>query len=233
MALAMNLIQASAAPAATLRSAGVAYAGEIAAAARRHGLSPTLLAAVAAQETGGPGRNAGRNVVGDGGHGRGVFQIDDRWHAFARSPAAMEPSKNADYAAGMLSGLLARFGGNVREALSAYNAGDPHATGTRTTWADGSTLSYADSVLRHEAALRGGGPQGSGARELPGPSVPPGPLEQAVAERPAAVASIGTLSNFALNAPPAIPEPRRSQTQPSESYAALVDPDTDGGAPSL
>ena len=89
-----------------LATQGVAFAPEIAAAARRHELDPELLAAVAAQETGGPGSNSGRNVVGDGGHGHGIFQIDDRWHAFARTPEAMDPDRNADYAAGMLSSLL-------------------------------------------------------------------------------------------------------------------------------
>ena len=66
-----------------------------------------MLAAVAAQETGGPGADSGRNVVGDGGHGRGLFQIDDRWHAFARDPAAMDPGRNADYAAALLQRNLA------------------------------------------------------------------------------------------------------------------------------
>ncbi len=141
--------------AASLAAHGVAFAPQIARAAERHGLSPTLLAAVAAQETGGPGSNAGHNVVGDGGHGHGLFQIDDRWHAFARSPAAMDPAKNADYAAGMLSGLLKRYGGNLHAALSAYNAGSPNATGTTTTWRNGQTLGYADSVLQHASALGG------------------------------------------------------------------------------
>ncbi|MBV9971757.1 MAG: hypothetical protein JO135_00315, partial [Candidatus Eremiobacteraeota bacterium] len=70
---------------------GVAYSGEIAAAAARHGVDAKLLAAVAAQETGGPGANAGHNIVGDGGHGHGLFQIDDRFHDFARTAAAMDP----------------------------------------------------------------------------------------------------------------------------------------------
>ncbi|MDE2483106.1 MAG: transglycosylase SLT domain-containing protein [bacterium] len=151
--------------AARLAQHGVEYAPAIAAAARRHGLDPTLLAAVAAQETGGPGANAGRNVVGDGGHGHGLFQIDDRWHAFASSPAAMDPAKNADYAAGMLAGLLRRYGGDAHAALSAYNAGDPRAVGTKTTWADGARLGYADSVLRHERALEGGEPLESARAE--------------------------------------------------------------------
>ena len=133
----------------------VAYGREITAAATRHHLEPRLLAAVAAQETGGPGADSGRNIIGDGGHGHGVFQIDDRWHAFARSPAAMDPAQNADYAAGMLAGNLERYGGNVRAALSAYNAGSPTATGTRTDWGDG-PIGYADSVLRHYTRLGGG-----------------------------------------------------------------------------
>lgn len=134
---------------------GVAFAPEIAAAARRSGLDPLLLAAVAAQETGGPGANSGRNIVGDGGHGHGIFQIDDRWHAFARSSAALDPQSNADYAATMISGLLQRYGGDAHKALSAYNAGSPNATGTVTQWQDGSRLGYADSVLRHYAQLSG------------------------------------------------------------------------------
>jgi hypothetical protein len=132
----------------------VAFAPQIAAAAQRFQLDPTLLAAVAAQETGGPGSNSGANVVGDGGHGHGVFQIDDRYHAFAATPAAMDPGQNADYAAGMLSGLLQKYGGDVHAALSAYNAGSPAATGTTTNWG-GVTLGYADSVMEHYAQLGG------------------------------------------------------------------------------
>ena len=138
---------------ASLAAHGVAYAPAIARAAARNGLSPSLLAAVAAQETGGPGSNGGRNILGDGGHGHGLFQIDDRYHAFARSPAAMEPARNAERAAEMLHGLLERYGGDERAALSAYNAGSPTARGTTTRWADGETLGYADSVLRHQAQI--------------------------------------------------------------------------------
>src|ERR1035437_161174 len=130
----------------------VAYGSEITAAATRHHLEPRLLAAVAAQETGGPGADSGRNIVGDAGHGHGLFQIDDRWHAFARSPAAMDPASNADYAAGMLESNLNRYG-DLRSALSAYNAGSPGATGTRTDWGDGQPAGYAAWVFRHYAQL--------------------------------------------------------------------------------
>jgi hypothetical protein len=167
-----------------LGAAGVAYAPQIAAASRRYGLDPDLLAAVAAQETGGPGADAGRNIVGDGGHGHGVFQIDDRWHAFAATNAAMDPAKNADFAAAMLSGLLKTYGGNVHEALSAYNAGSPSATGTRTRWADGSDLGYADSVLRHYQRLTGEPPQAT-----------------ASAESSETIASVGALHSLAQASP--------------------------------
>jgi hypothetical protein len=136
-------------------SSGVRFGAQIAAAAGRHGLDPKLLAAVAAQESGGPDTNSGRNVVGDGGHGHGLFQLDDRSWAFASSSAALDPAANADAAAGILRDDLDRYGGNVRAALSAYNSGSPAAAGTPTTWGDGQTLSYADSVMRHYAALGG------------------------------------------------------------------------------
>ena len=203
-----------------LAGEGVAFAPQIATAARRFGLDPKLLAAVAAQETGGPDSNAGRNVVGDGGHGRGVFQIDDRWHSFATTAAAMDPAQNADYAAGMISGLLKRYGGNVREALSAYNSGSPTATGTTTRWGDGSELGYADSVLRHYQRLSGDSPQST-----------------AVAESNATVASVGALQSRAQSLPPtpAIPaslaqfatHPARSYREQPTDYLALLDSDTD------
>jgi hypothetical protein len=167
----------------------VAFAAQIAAAATRHHLEPRLLAAVAAQEPGGPGADSGRNIVGDGGHGHGVFQIDDRWHAFARSPAAMDPASNADYAAGMLESNLHRYGGDVRAALSAYNSGSPSATGTRTDWGDGKPVGYADSVFRHYERL-GGDP----AAPAPGAAaVPRDPRDaaDAVGELRALLAQLG------------------------------------------
>jgi hypothetical protein len=157
---------------------GISFGAQITAAAESHGLDPRLLAAVAAQETGGPGASSGANVVGDGGHGHGLFQIDDRYHAFASTPQAMDPGKNANYAAGMLSGLLSQYKGDVKAALSAYNAGSPAANGTVTTWGDGSRLGYADSVLRHLSTLEGR----------------TGTL---AAENPANSASVNALANYA------------------------------------
>ena len=173
-------------PASSLASHGVTYAQEIAEAARDHGLDPALLAAVAAQETGGPDTNAGRNEIGDGGHGHGLFQIDDRYHRFATTAAVMNPKSNAEYAAGMLSGLISRYG-SVRRALNAYNAGDPNARGTTTRWADGQVLGYADSVMRHYARIAG---------------VAASPDDAARDDLPTAVSSITSLASCAASLPP-------------------------------
>jgi hypothetical protein len=188
-----------------LRSHGVAFAPEIARAAARHGLDPRLLAAVAAQETGGPDTNAGSNIVGDGGHGRGVFQIDDRFHAFAKTSAAMDPAQNADYAAGMLRGLMDRYGGDSHKALSAYNAGQPNAVGTTTRWGDGKVLGYADSVMRHyqrvagcESPTAATSPTSQAdpvAASSPAPALEMA-LGEAIAERFATSANINTLSTY-------------------------------------
>ena len=208
-------------PAPGLAAHGVAFAPQIAQAAARHSVDPVLLAAVAAQETGGPGSNAGRNIVGDGGHGRGLFQIDDRFHAFARTAEAMEPSANADYAAGMIAGLLRRYGGNVREALSAYNAGSPEATGTVTTWADGSRLSYADSVLRHYRGLSGEALPANA--DLPPPSV----MNDLAAESQSEQLEIGALAQLAMQTLPLSGAP----AQPSlHSYRQLAGLDDNGNA---
>lgn len=179
-------------PAASLAGHGVAYAREIAEAARDHGIDATLLAAVAAQETGGPDTSAGHNEIGDGGHGHGLFQIDDRYHRFATTAAAMDPKSNAEYAAGMLSGLISRYR-SVRRALNAYNAGDPNARGTTTRWGDGQVLGYADSVMRHYARITG---------------APQDPQDVARDNLPAAVGSITSLASCAssfpsLSTPPA------------------------------
>ena len=208
----MNSISAILGLAQRLQARGVAYSGEIAGAATRYGVDGRLLAAVAAQETGGPGSNAGRNVVGDGGHGRGLFQIDDRFHSFARTVSAMDPGENANFAARMLSGLLRRFGGDVHKALSAYNAGDPDARGTITQWNDGSRLGYADSVMRHYAQLAG-----SAEPSRPFESL----TDELDAESQAEQQSVNVLSSFALLQPPPM-------TQPTYSYRQMAGLDADG-----
>jgi hypothetical protein len=220
-----------------LASHGVAYAPEIAGAARRHSLDPELLAAVAAQETGGPDTNSGRNVVGDSGHGHGIFQIDDRWHTFASTPAAMDPGENADYAAGMLSGLLAKYQGNIHRALSAFNAGSPDATGTQTNWGDGRRLGYADSVMQHYTRLTGEAPPAA----KPIPDAPDAgaaivdlgasPHETAAANVGSLIAALGALQSQAAALPslpaPEQPPPSQPYQQHVTDYGSLLSTDTD------
>jgi peptidoglycan hydrolase-like protein with peptidoglycan-binding domain len=101
------------------------------AAERQAGLPRGLLVAVASRET------HCQNVAGDGGHGRGVFQIDDRFHGDwlrqhdAGAPGAVPSVEDgAAYAAQLLSSNVAygRSKGLDGQALlkfaaAAYNAG--------------------------------------------------------------------------------------------------------------
>jgi hypothetical protein len=105
------------------------------AAERARKLPRGVLLAIASRET------ACRDVVGDGGHGRGVFQIDDRFHGewLARHGAGARgtiPSvaPAARYAASVLASnrtFARRHGIPARDrlkfVLSAYNAGSTGA----------------------------------------------------------------------------------------------------------
>jgi hypothetical protein len=138
----------------------------------------------------------------------------------------------------MLSGLLARYKGNVHRALSAYNAGDPDARGTPTRWGDGSRLGYADSVMQHYARLTGKAPPdrqgmpatvdgGSGALGL-GSS----PHDSAVAEMRSLIATLGALQSQAqgfpsLPTPPQPSQPPQTYHQQVTDYAGLLTGDTD------
>ena len=223
----------------------IAFAPQIAAAAARHNVDPKLLAAVAAQETGGPGATSGRNIVGDGGHGHGLFQIDDRSHPFASTPAAMDPAKNADYAAGLLSGLLKTYGGNVRMALSAYNAGSPNATGTTTDWGNGKAVGYADSVMRHYAQLAGSGATASpsasalGARDAAMPALADASANANGLRSIAALLNTPAYSDTQATPCPSVPltsatdpaKPAPTETALSEDLA--VDDDADPSQPAV
>jgi peptidoglycan hydrolase-like protein with peptidoglycan-binding domain len=113
------------------RACAEGFVDPILAVERRARLPRALLLAIASRET------HFRNVAGDGGHGRGVFQIDDRSHDEwlrrhgAGGPGAVPPVEDAAaYAAEILAGNLA-YGRSkglsgdalLRFAVSAYNAG--------------------------------------------------------------------------------------------------------------
>ncbi len=62
----------------------------------------------------------------DGGHGKGVMQIDDRSHAFARGPEVWNPAQNIEYGVKLLADNFKRTG-NWREAVRRYNGSGPMA----------------------------------------------------------------------------------------------------------
>ena len=92
------------------------------------GLPRMLLFAVGSRET-----NL-TNETGDGGHGHGVWQLDNRSHNPPGGFAAFDHNVplQCAIAAGMLQALLAIRHGNVQEAADMYNSGHPddaHTTG--------------------------------------------------------------------------------------------------------
>jgi len=90
------------------------------------GLPRMLLFAVGSRET-----NL-TNEVGDGGHGHGVWQLDNRSHTPPGGFAQFDNNVplQCSIAADMLHGLLAMEAGNVERAANRYNSGQPETAGT-------------------------------------------------------------------------------------------------------
>ena len=134
---------------------------------QRHGLPDGILLAIASRET-----NM-QDIVGDGGHGRGLFQIDDRahgdWlaqHGAGAAGALPAVPDAAEYAATLLdqNRAFARKNGVAEAELlmfaaSAYNAGCGGAlAGRRAGDCDRRTTGgdYGRDVLARLAAIHGG-----------------------------------------------------------------------------
>jgi hypothetical protein len=111
------------------------YAEHVAAAAYKHRLPALYIAAVISRET------HGRNILGDGGHGHGLMQIDDRWHGawLQRNANGLEPASNIDFGASLLRANLNQAialelegPAALKFAASAYNCGcGPAALGLK------------------------------------------------------------------------------------------------------
>jgi hypothetical protein len=116
----------------------------------RYNLPACLLYAVGSRET-----NL-RNVVGDGGHGHGVFQLDDRWHQI---PPGFDSDVAAqtETAARMLADLFARVG-DWTKACNVYNSGSTDVNQT-------AGHDYGPDVMQRQQCLAGG------ADPVIGPSV--------------------------------------------------------------
>jgi hypothetical protein len=79
----------------------------------------------------------GENVIGFDGHGMGLMQIDDRYHAFASGPDALNPAANVMEGAKILRYYYDQAKGDLRRGIAAYNTGasafasaDPDSTTT-------------------------------------------------------------------------------------------------------
>jgi hypothetical protein len=92
------------------------YESEIAAAADRHGVDPLLLAAIVKAESGfDPDAVSARGAVG-------LMQILPST-ANEEADRLLEPARNLDCGGAYLRSLLEAFGGDLKLALAAYNAG--------------------------------------------------------------------------------------------------------------
>ncbi|HEY4347498.1 MAG TPA: peptidoglycan-binding protein [Gaiellaceae bacterium] len=158
---------------------------------KRHKLPQGLLLAIASRET------DMRDIVGDVGHGRGLFQIDDRFHTEwlaehgAGSPGTVPPIvAAADLAGSMLASNMTFGSGEgvgagevLRFGCSAYNAGAGNAIkGFREGDCDRRTTGkdYGRDVLERLAAVQGLTGIDMSGNVVVGPPVPspdaPGPI---------------------------------------------------------
>ena len=102
------------------------WAMELGMAAEVYALDVFVLAAIMDRESrGGEALTPkGPHGVGDQGHGRGLMQIDDRWHKlFVATGLWQEPIFNFMYAARLLRQNLDAAKGDLRQAVAAYNCG--------------------------------------------------------------------------------------------------------------
>lgn len=87
-----------------------------------HNVDYNLMLALIEQET------HFTNVKGDGGNSEGFCQVQKRWHADRMEELGvtdlMDPESNFRVACHFLRELLDRYG-NVEDALTAYNSGNP------------------------------------------------------------------------------------------------------------
>lgn len=126
------------------------WAKEIYAAHLLYDVDPWIFAAICDRESlgGAALKPAGAHGTGDDGHGRGLWQIDDRSHftfLAAHGPDGVSlwqrPAFNALYGALVLRQALEAFKGEYFPAIAAYNCGvsKVRSSGANKVGKDGST----------------------------------------------------------------------------------------------
>ncbi len=131
------------APAGSVQGRVLRFRDEIEAAARKHGVPPALVAAYIEVESGG---NPNARSF-DGGHGKGLLQIDDRSHSFARTARVFDPAANLDYGARLIRSNLSAFPGNTRAGIAAFNAGQGAVRSALDAGRDPSSATYSRTYI--------------------------------------------------------------------------------------
>jgi soluble lytic murein transglycosylase-like protein len=93
-------------------------------AAIRHRVPVTLLLAIASRESGmgtDPFLHA-NDWTGRDGHGKGIMQVDDRYHSIMQQTPGDDHITNIEFATQFLAELMNRFDKKAH-AVAAYNAG--------------------------------------------------------------------------------------------------------------
>ena len=142
-------------------NAGIPFGPLIRQSALRHGVPPTLLAALVRAES-----NFDPRAVSSAG-ARGLGQLMPATARELGVRDSFDPEQNLDGAARYLSKQLARFG-SAHYALAAYHAG-PERVARGYAWLPRVTYVYVARVLKLEGEYRARGsrPFARGDRELP------------------------------------------------------------------
>lgn len=143
------------------------YADIIKLVAREQGLDPLLIAAIGQQESrwGQALSPPGPGGTGDGGHGRGIMQIDDRsWGDWLSSNDWTDPYSNVSKGARILNANISYFSSKglmdsdlIAAAVAAYNTGAGNVSKSlaagRSVDATTANGSYSSSVLSRLASF--------------------------------------------------------------------------------
>lgn len=121
----------------------IPYDMEISTAATRHEISPLLLAALVRQES----NFEATAVSSAGAMGLGQLMPDTAVALGVADP--FDPAQNLDGAASYLAQMLARYGGDLRLALAAYNAGPARVDACYCVPPISETQQYVVNVLQY------------------------------------------------------------------------------------